>query len=346
MPTSHSDEQPNALPTLDDVARLAGVSTATVSRCLNAPKLVSEATRERVLAVVNELGYAPNFSAQALAAKRTNTIGAIIPTMENSIFARGLQAFQEELANHGLTLLVASSAYQRDLEFEQVKTLLARGADALLLIGFDRPEETMAFIRKRQVPAIISWAYRAESEVSSVGFDSREAIKPLAAEVLRLGHRKIAIIAAPQAENDRSRDRVGGVFDTHIEAGLSTDHIRVVETPYSVANGREAALKLLQGDTPPTVIMCGNDVLAVGVVQAAQALGLCIPEDVSVTGFDDIEIAEIVEPKLTTVHVPHRQMGAQSARQIAAVLKDMAPPQNIKLETEVVMRGSLGRPKS
>ena len=108
-----------AVPTVEDVARHAGVSTATVSRCLNMPHRVTEQTRERVMDAVRELGYAPNFGARALAAKRTNTFGAIIPTMENAIFARGLQAFQEELHANGVTMLVASSSYEPDLEEEQ-----------------------------------------------------------------------------------------------------------------------------------------------------------------------------------------------------------------------------------
>src|SRR6056297_868053 len=106
------------VPTLADVARRAGVSTATVSRCLNSPDQVIERTRTRVMQAVKDLGYAPNFSARALAAKHTNTIGAVIPTMENAIFARGIQAFQEELGRHGKTLLIASSAYKSDLEEE------------------------------------------------------------------------------------------------------------------------------------------------------------------------------------------------------------------------------------
>jgi len=108
-------------PTLDDVARLAQVSTATVSRCLNDPKMVSKPTRERVEAAIANLGYTPNFAARSMAAKRTFTIGAIVPTMENAIFARGLQAFQETLGTRGYTLLVASSAYKAEVEHEQIR---------------------------------------------------------------------------------------------------------------------------------------------------------------------------------------------------------------------------------
>ena len=159
-------------PTLDDVAKLAKVSTATVSRCLNNPDRVVEATRQRVLSAVDTLGYTPNFAARVMAAKRTSTIGAIIPTMENAIFARGLQAFQEELHQHGYTLLVSSSAYKPDIEEEQIRTLIARGADALLLIGHDRASRIYDDLERRKIPALIAWSYLPDAHFPSVGFDN------------------------------------------------------------------------------------------------------------------------------------------------------------------------------
>lgn len=329
---------------LSDVARAAGVSTATVSRCLNTPDLVVDSTRERVLAVVREMGYAPNFGARALAARRTGTIGAIIPTMENAIFARGLQAFQEELGRHGLSLLVASSSYRPDLEEEQVRTLLARGADALLLIGFERAAPVYDFLERRGVPYVIAWAYQENAPRLSVGFDNRKAMRALTETVLAQGHRNIAVISAPQAANDRARERVRGVFDAVAAAGINPHEIRVIETPYDVENGAEAMRTLMRGDDAPTAVMCGNDVLAVGAIAMARELGLEVPRDVSVTGFDDIEIARIVWPGVTTVHVPHREMGRKAADLVASLLstKTAPEPASEELETRIVERGSLG----
>ncbi|ABV93768.1 HTH-type transcriptional repressor [Dinoroseobacter shibae DFL 12 = DSM 16493] len=329
-------------PTLQDVAQAAGVSTATVSRCLNSPELVVEQTRERVLAVVQELGYAPNFGARALAAKRTNTIGAIIPTMENAIFARGLQAFQEELARHGLTLLVASSSYSPKLEEEQIRTLLARGADALLLIGFERSARAYELLQQRGVPYVIAWAYSAGSDHHAIGFDNRAAMRALARQVFGLGHRDVAIIAAPMDSNDRARERVLGIWDAAAEVGLDRDALTLVQTPYSIENGARVMAEILAGPRQPTAVMCGNDVLAVGAMGAARAAGLSVPGDLSITGFDDIEIAGIVTPGLTTVHVPHRQMGIEAARVLATLLSGGAPPVPLLLETQIISRASLG----
>lgn len=331
-----------ASPTIDDVALKADVSTATVSRCLNTPDRVSEATRRRVLDVVRQLGYAPNFGAKAMAAKRTNTIGAIIPTMDNAIFARGLQALQEELGKNGFTLLVASSSYRPDLEEEQIRTLLARGADALFLIGFDRTDEVYDYLKQRAVPAVVAWSYRQHHTFPSVGFDNRLAMKELADEVFARGHRQIGVITAPTQNNDRARERVAAVLESSGENRITGDSVRIIETHYSIDNGTSAFLSLMDGPDKPTAVICGNDVLAVGALKGARTLGMSVPGDVSITGFDDIELAQVAEPALTTVHVPHRKMGRLAADLLIASMDDPAAVSSRCLETNVVLRESLG----
>ena len=334
-------DQP-AAPTLEDVARAAGVSTATVSRCLNSPAQVSEATRERVLKSVQDLGYAPHFGARVLAAKRTNTFGAIIPTMENAIFARGLQAFQEELGRQGVTLLVASSSYSPQLEEEQIRALVARGADALLLIGHDRTPESYAFLERRRIPHVVAWVYDPAEERLSIGFDNRAAMRRLTEEVLNKGHRRLAFVTAPRAANDRARARGEGVMDAITTAGVDPADLQVIETPYGIGQGAEALAILMAGPVRPTAILCGNDVLAAGVLVKAREMGLRVPEDLSVTGFDDIELAEIVTPGLTTVHVPHRQMGREAARQLVALRNGDDPGPSVQLQAKLRWRESLG----
>ena len=158
------------------------------------------------MAAVDQLGYAPNFGARALAAKRTNTIGAIIPTMENAIFARGLQAFEEALALEGYTLLVASTGYDPEREFEQIKKLVARGSDGLLLIGWERSEKVFNFLKTRAVPTVIAWSTRPDSDWCSSGFDNHRAAQQMAERVIALGHKRIAMIAGVTAGNDRAAD--------------------------------------------------------------------------------------------------------------------------------------------
>ncbi|MCR9157181.1 MAG: LacI family DNA-binding transcriptional regulator [Rhodobacteraceae bacterium] len=329
------------VPTLDDVARAAGVSTATVSRCLNSPERVVEQTRKRVMAAVEALGYTPNFGARVMAAKRTFTIGAIIPTMENAIFARGLQAFQEELHTRGYTLLVASSAYQPKIEEEQIRSLVARGADGLLLIGHDRDPSVYQYLKARSIPVLSAWVYLPESGQPTVGFDNRQSMRALAQQVIDFGHQKIAVISGITKGNDRAAARLAGLRDALAANGLDPKTMPVVETPYEIENGAVAFQTLMCAENRPTVVMCGNDVLAVGALRGARDMGLSVPEDVSITGFDDIELARIVTPQITTVHVPHREMGRKAAIALIDMVEKRGTGDTIELKSTVQLRDSL-----
>lgn len=327
-------------PTLHDVAKMAEVSTATVSRCFNFPDQVSEATRDKVMAVVKELGYAPNFGARAMAARRTNTIGAIIPTMENAVFARGLQAFQEELHASGYTMLVASSSYQAELEEAQIRSLVARGADALLLIGHDRDAEIYRFLEAQGVPVLVAWAYDPALPRLSVGFDNAAAMRALAGEVIALGHRRLALISAEIGQNDRARARVDGVRAAMRAAELSEADLTLVTTPYGIENGAQAFEDVMKAH--PTAVLCGNDVLAVGALRKAREMGIAVPDDVSICGFDDIELAEVAYPPLTTVHVPHNEMGRTAAKALVRMVQGLEVSGSRELKTRIVHRGTLG----
>lgn len=328
-------------PTLIDVARRAGVSTATVSRCLNAPDRVIEKTRAKVMQAIQELGYSPNFGARVMAAKRTRTIGAIIPTMENAIFARGLQAFQEALYESGYTLLVASSSYDPLREEEQVRSLVARGADGLLLIGHERSAALRDFLRAQQVPSLVAWTFDRDASGPSVGFDNRSAMQALVSEVIAQGHRQIGYISARIEGNDRARQRLEGARAAIREAGLAPPIC--IETTYGIETGAAAFETLMQGETPPSVVICGNDVLAAGALQQAHAMGIPVPGQVSITGFDDIQLAQVVTPPLTTVHVPHREMGRRAADMLVEMVEDQSAGSAVELPVTLQLRESLTR---
>jgi LacI family transcriptional regulator len=329
--------KPGKAPRLEDVAARAGVSTATVSRCLNSPAQVVEETRARVMAAVEALGYAPNFGARALAAKRTRTIGAIIPTMENAIFAEGVQAFQEGLQAAGFTLLVASSGYDPAVEAEEIRTLVTRGAEGLLLVGHDRQAGLYDFLAARGVPAVVAWAVRPEAPVLSVGFDNVAAMKALATKAVAMGHSRIGVISAHTAGNDRARARVEGVRAVIAPAAIE-------ETAYGIAEGRAAFARLIARVPDLTLAICGNDVLAAGAIAEARARGIEVPGRVSVTGFDDLALAAVLTPALTTVRVPHRAMGEAAAETLLALVEGRAATSRV-LPTEVILRESLAPPR-
>ncbi|MGB7317509.1 MAG: LacI family DNA-binding transcriptional regulator [Planktotalea sp.] len=334
------------VPTLDDVAKLSGVSTATVSRCLNDPERVVEKTRKRVMAAVQSLGYTPNFAARVMAAKRTFTIGAIIPTMDNAIFARGLQAFQEELHRKGYTLLVASSAYSPQIEEEQIRALVARGADGLLLIGHDRDPKVYDYLEVQNIPTLCAWSYLPDARLPSVGFDNHGAMQALTHAILEHGHKKLAMISAVTKGNDRAKLRVEGVKQALSERGLDPDNLIVVETTYEIESGARAFEKIIADGHRPTAVLCGNDVIAFGALHAAVKMGFDVPGDISITGFDDMDLARFVEPALTSVHVPHHTMGRKAAQELVAMLESKSKGVGTCLETHIVLRQSLGPAKT
>ena len=330
------------LPTLSDVAELAGVSTATVSRCLNFPDQVAQKTQDKVKQAIKTLGYSPNFGARALAANRTNTIGAIIPTMENSVFALGIQAFQETLRDRGFTLLVASSAYRPEVEEEQIRSLVARGADGLLLIGHARDPAIYHFLDAQRVPYLVTWVFDPNQPALSVGFDNNKAMQSLAQEVIKQGHKQLAFITAHLAGNDRVTARLEGLRSVMAASGLNPNDLRIIETAYGVDNGARAFEQIMSSPEKPTAIFCGNDVLAAGAMRKAREMGVDVPRDISIVGFDNIEIGQAAYPPLTTLQVPHGQMGRHAAEYLIDLINGEGNLTSLELTTQLKIRASLG----
>jgi LacI family transcriptional regulator len=239
---------------------------------------------------------------------------------------------------------VSSSAYKPHIEEEQIRNLAARGADGLLLIGHDRDPKIYEYLDSRRIPTLIAWSYRPNALAPSIGFDNRSAMRSLTERVIAEGHSRIGMISGINEGNDRARLRVEGVQEAVNACGLGSDSLRIIETPYEIENGGAAFADLMAQPAPPTAILCGNDVLAVGALRRAQEMGLRVPEDVSITGFDDIELARIVSPALTTVHVPHREMGRKAALQLVEMVENQSAGQGEQLSTSIVPGGSLGPP--
>lgn len=334
----------NSAPTLEDVARMAGVSTASISRALNDPDKVAKQTRDKIEKAIEVLGYTPNFGGRALASNRTNTVGAIIPSMANAMFASGVQAFQEVLSEAGVNLLLASTGYDPEQELRQIKALIAHGADGLLLIGDERPQVTRDFLAKRRVKHVISWCFRPHSEQTYVGFDNRQAAYDATRRVLAMGHRRFAMISGVRQGNDRARDRHIGVEDAIADFGQGAALLHVEEAKYRLEFGGEAFARIMDRPDAPTVIICGNDVLAAGALMRARQMGIDVPGRVSLVGFDDIGLASVANPPLATVRVPQIEMGRAAARMLLAKLSGDQIEQPAPLPTEFIHRASLAVP--
>ncbi len=329
-------------PTLGDVARLAGVSSATVSRCLSHPAKVRPGLRQRVETAIAELGYTPHGAARALASQRSNTLGAVIPTLDNAIFASVLQHFQERLSAHGRSLLLATSEFDPAHERQQIENLIVRGVDGLMLTGETRAPEAYDLIRRRGLRYVNTYVYHPGSPHPLIGFDNRAAMERVVAHLYDLGHRSFAMIAGIGENNDRAAERIAGTREALRRRGLGLAPERVLQRPYSLAAGREALKTLLAQPERPSAIVCGIDVQAVGALLEAQASGLSVPGDLSITGFDDLDIAGEIPPGLTTIHAPMAEMGRGAADFLCAEAAAEDAPMKIELPAELVVRGSTG----
>lgn len=331
---------------LGDVARAAGASTASVSRVLNRPEQVRPELRARIRTAIHDLGYIPSAAARALVTRKTRAIGAIVPTIDDAIFAVGISALQRRLAQWGYTLLVAASEYNWAQEVREAQTLLTHGAEGIMLIGEAHDPELFALLERSGVPFVNCWTYRANATHPCIGFDNRRAASNLAHYLVELGHRDIAMIAGVTDGNDRAADRVTGVRQALQAAGCRLPEKRLVEQPYGVAEGRNGLRELLaRSERAPTAVICGNDVLAMGALFECQSQGLQVPEFISIAGFDDLSISAHLQPGLTTVRVPSAEMGQRAADLLVQHLSGHAVLDHVEVETSLVVRGTTARPR-
>ena len=330
---------PQRKPTLQDVANAAGVSTATVSRCLNTPDKVSPDLQKKIRQIIEDLGYMPDGAARALASRRSNTIGAVVPTIDNAIFSKAIQYLQQGVANAGYTLLLAQSSYSLDEELREVQALLTRGIDGLVLVGEDHHPAVYAAITQQGIPHVNLWTYNPYSTFSCIGLDNGAAGRNVAKHLANLGHINIGIISGILLNNDRARQRVNGVKGYFKELDVNIPESHSEECRYSAEQGRLAVHKLLKRQPEITAIICGNDILALGALAAARELGLNIPTQLSVTGFDNLEILSAISHALTTVNSPSRRMGTRAAEYILEQINtNTRTVERIELSTDLIVR--------
>jgi len=321
------------------------VSTATVSRAVNRPDSVRPALRDRVLQAVARLGYVPHAGARAMSLRRSGTVGVVLPTIDNAIFARGLQAFQQRMVDAGRHVLLAISDYDPDQELAQINNLVARGVDAVALTGISQRPELIERLAQRGLPWVHCGSFPAPAGSACVGFRNRAAVQKAVRYLLDLGHRRVAMLAGIVADNDRAAERVQGVRQALKDAGLSLKAASLAEARYDLQAAREGTRRLLEAGPPPTALLCGNDVLAYGALLEAQSQGIDVPRQLSVVGFDDLDLSRHWQPGLTTIHVPTERMWTLAADHLVARMDGVVQrPVQQEIEVELVVRGSTARP--
>ena len=331
---------------LAEVARQAGVSTATVSRVFNEPAKVSAEVQHRVREAAAALHWIPNAAGRALASHRSQIAGAIIPTLDNEIFARQVSGMQAVFAESGFTLLLGCTNYDPAEGLNQVQAMLAQGIDVLALVGDNYPPQAFALLQQRSIPYVVTYGFRQDSPHPCIGFDNRAAFREIADYVVSLGHRRIAAIFQPVEANDRVVARVEGMKEGLAAGGIALRAADLHIGPSSMDFGAESLRRIMASKSRPTAIICGNDNLALGAISAALDLGFTVPDDLSITGFDDLAIASRIAPPLTTMRVDNLQIGRLAAAQLVGAVSGAVPPRSIELRAELCIRATTSAPRS
>ncbi|WP_425038806.1 LacI family DNA-binding transcriptional regulator [Primorskyibacter sp. S187A] len=326
------------------VARAAKVSASTVSRSFNHPELVKPSTRKKIDRAVRKLGYIRNRAAQTIHGIRSGTVGVIVPTIDHTIFAELIQSVSDALEEQGFTILLASHGYDLQREYALTRKMLEHRVDAMALIGTAHAEETTDLLQRQNIPTLLLWNHGARAPFPCVGADNAETGRVIGAHIAALGHRDVAVLFPPVADNDRASQRLQGVEAALAEQGIVIHAPFRLETRYSVEAAKDAVAQLLEGRALPTALICGNDVLAWGALHGLRKAGLAVPQDMSVTGIGDFRGSRSFEPALTTVRIPARQIGARAAAMISQALQaPLEQRQSVRFAPELIVRETCRR---
>ena len=329
--------------TINQVAKMAGVSTATVSRALNKPNTVSEAVKKKIERIIKKIGYIPNAGARSLMLKRTGSIGVIVPTLDNAIFAQGLEEFQRQLSQSGYQMLVASTNYDPEIENQQMRNLLLQGVEGIAMFGSSQKLELIRLLRTRKLPYIHIGTLDTPLNGYAAGFDNKKAIQLGVEYLVQVGHRNFGMIAGKTENNDRARDRVDGVVELLKRNRISLKKESIIEVPYQIQDARIALKKLLQINPKISAVVCGNDVLAIGALLEAQSQGIKIPHQCSILGFDNLELSRHIQPSLSTIHIDAIGMWSKAAHHLMSQINGINRlPRKILADVSLVIRDSTG----
>lgn len=332
--------------TLRDVAQHVGVHESTVSRVLNAKTrhMVTPEVADRVTEAASALGYRPNPIAYSLKTNRTLTVGVLIPDLTNPVFPPIIRGIEDALGAEGYTAILANSDNDPARERVIVERMKARQVDGLILATAHVDDPLVAETAGEDLPLVLINRRTEAGEISSVANDDAAGISLTVAHLVDLGHERIAHVAGPQTLST-GRWRREGFLSAMREHGLTPDPdlVEVTET-FSIEEGRRACGEILGRDAGVTALVAANDMLAMGCYDALAAEGLQCPADISVTGFNDMPFVDKLHPPLTTIRIPHYEMGETAARLLLDRLTDPdARAETVLLKRELIVRGSTAR---
>ncbi|MDH2436001.1 substrate-binding domain-containing protein [Pokkaliibacter sp. MBI-7] len=306
------------------VAKKAGVSRATAARVFSQPELVRKTTLQRVLAAAEELAFRPNRLAQQLRTQATRIIGVLLPDPRNPVFAEQLLAMELAARQQGYALLVTTTGYDASQELQLVEEMLCQRVDGLVLTVADAENsEVLAKLQRESVPYVLVYNQPTDPDVQAISVDNRLAMYDAAQYLLALGHRQIGMVAGPMAQSDRARLRYDGYCAALREHGITPRPV------IEMASHTRASFPLLQshvqGNEGLTALLCSNDLLALSLISDLQRHGYAVPDDMSVIGFDGIELGELLFPSLCSVVQPREAIGREAVAVLLAMMRGEQP---------------------
>ena len=317
-------------PTIREVARRAGVSVATVSRVMNGRGPVSERTRLTVDEAIRETGFRPNVIGRGLKTARSGTIGVLVPSLRNPIFADVVQGIERAAEAGGYRILLTSSNYLPEKEVAAIDMLLCNRVEGLVLtVADESASRALEFLDRAHVPFVLVFNPAGTASHSIVTIDNHAAARDIVSRLVRMGHRRIAMIAGDFEASDRSNLRRAGYEQALVDAGLRPGP--VIEVGFDSRDLVRHCSFLLSCDPVPTALFCSTDMLAIAAIRGFAALGCRVPDDISVTGFDGIEVGQYMSPSLATVVQPAEDMGMRAVEHLLERLNAGAPATNLTL---------------
>lgn len=320
-----STTKPNA-PTLEDVARMTGLSTITVSRALNNPHMVRPQTIEKVREAVEMTGYIPNMLAGGLASRRSRLVAAIVPQLNNAMFVDTVQGLGDQLAERGYHLLLCLTGYSVEREEELVSAILSRRPDGIVLTGINHSQNLRKKLLSAAIPVVETWDLTPTPIDMLVGFSHEKIGNKIGQYLLDKGYRRFGLV---WANDERAALRRKGILDVLATHGITDVPASQVPTPATLQLGRKGLCELLESGREFDVIVCSSDALAQGVMTEAAVRGMAVPTELAVMGFGDLDFSAHTSPAISTVHIDKRALGVQAANALVAKIEGQPLPDRI-----------------
>jgi DNA-binding LacI/PurR family transcriptional regulator len=328
------------------IAEMANVSVATVSRTMNHVTTVNPAMAKRVWEVIDQLDYFPNTQARALVSGRSKLFGLIISEITNPFFPELIQGFEDIAVENGYEILISSTNYDPKRMSNCIRRMLERKVDGVAIMTFGIEEPLLEQLAKRNVPMVFIDVGPQRSDISVLKVDYHHGIRQGVQHLAALGHRNIFFISGP-ARLHSAQSRVAAFSRSLLECGIVPDPRCIVEGDHTMEGGVAAMEKILAAKIRPTAVMCSNDMTAIGVLHKLYRAGLRVPDDLSVIGFDDIHMAEVTIPPLTTIQMSRFELARAAVSALRAQVEerdDSKRGHEFNIQTNLIVRESTGFP--